>query len=83
MNTGDAVGAGKFRGGLGYVKDYRVTDGGITGLSAVIARSKDRPWPGAGGKPRQPNYILLFRNGEKKKTTRPERLARITSLPLE
>jgi len=59
LNTEDGVGHGKFRGGFGIVKDYRLlADAEFT---TAVNRSKFPPWGVNGGLPGTYNYMLIVR----------------------
>ncbi|MEX2645125.1 MAG: hydantoinase B/oxoprolinase family protein [Gaiellaceae bacterium] len=55
----DSGGAGKFRGGLGIVKDYRCTD--TLHLLAAYERHDCPPWGLFGGKAAAPNTVVVKR----------------------
>ena len=58
LNTDGGVGAGKYRGGFGAVREYELlTESAI--LSASYGRSKERPWAKEGGKPGSCNFFEL------------------------
>lgn len=74
----DSGGAGKFRGGLGVRRDYR-----ILGHRAGLTVTTDRvihtpPWGLFGGKAALPSITVVFR-----KDGRQERWRKISNLPLE
>lgn len=52
-------GAGKYRGGHGLIRDYRITaeEGYVTG---VFGRFKFLPWSGDGGHQGSPNYVEII-----------------------
>ena len=58
----DSCGAGKFRGGLGFRKTYRMLDG--CSLQTNLDRTKFPPWGVQGGKEARPGRFLLQRDGE-------------------
>ncbi len=63
LNTEDRTGPGKFRGGFGIRKEYRIlTD--KARLTAGINRTKYPPWGVEGGKKGTVNYIAVERDGE-------------------
>jgi len=54
----DSGGAGKYRGGLGVVREITFTDTGE--LITVMKKTKTRPWGLAGGCDAEPNGMYLF-----------------------
>ena len=58
FNVEDGVGAGRFRGGYGLVREYRILTG-RAGTYASIGRSIERPWGVAGGRPGTVNYMEI------------------------
>jgi len=63
LNVEDGVGHGKYRGGFGMVKDYRILcDDPI--LTVDINRAKFPPWGVAGGQNGTLNYLLVIRDGK-------------------
>lgn len=54
----DSGGAGKFRGGLGHYRDYRVLAPSVR-LTTIQERSKCPPWGLAGGKPAAYNTLVV------------------------
>jgi N-methylhydantoinase B len=58
----DSGGAGKFRGGLGFRKTYRMLAG--CSLQTNLDRTKFPPWGVQGGKEAQPGRFLLERSGD-------------------
>lgn len=63
LNVEDGVGHGKYRGGFGMVKDYRIlADDAI--LTTDINRSRFPPWGVAGGQSGTLNYLLVIRDGK-------------------
>ena len=58
----DSAGAGKFRGGLGFRKTYRMLSG--CALQTNLDRTKFPPWGVQGGKEAQPGRFLLIREDE-------------------
>ncbi|MEM3627554.1 MAG: hydantoinase B/oxoprolinase family protein [Candidatus Bathyarchaeia archaeon] len=62
LNTYDGTGHGKFRGGFGMVKDYRLlTDATFT---TDINRAKFPPWGVHGGLSGTTNYMVIIREGK-------------------
>lgn len=58
LNTEDGVGHGKFRGGFGIVKDYRILNNEAE-FTTDINRARVEPWAVDGGMKGTLNYILL------------------------
>ena len=58
----DSGGAGKFRGGLGFRKTYRMLSS--CSLQTNLDRTKFPPWGVQGGKEAQPGRFLLIRENE-------------------
>lgn len=69
LNLKDKPGAGKFRGGHGIIKDYRVVNSHAI-FTASFGRSKFPPWGMAGGHGGTPNYIIIYRKGKAPLKTR-------------
>ena len=63
FNTEDGVGHGKYRGGFGIVKDYRILNSAAE-LTTDINRAVVRPWSMEGGRPGTLNCILVRREGK-------------------
>jgi N-methylhydantoinase B len=77
LNVEAGGGAGRFRGGFGTVRDYRIENPGGAQLLASIGRSITPPWGLFGGQPGTPNgYEVRRTSGEVL------RGGRVTSLPL-
>ena len=57
----DSGGAGKFRGGLGFRKKYRIT--APCNLGTNLDRTKYPPWGVQGGKEAQPGRFTLVKAG--------------------
>ncbi|MGC8563081.1 MAG: hydantoinase B/oxoprolinase family protein, partial [Thermoplasmata archaeon] len=55
-------GAGRFRGGCGIIREYRVAEGNVT-LTVLSERGIHRPWGLTGGKPGQPTKVSIFKKG--------------------
>lgn len=73
----DSGGPGKFRGGLGLRRDYRII-GHKAGLTVTTDRVKySPPWGLFGGKTGKPSITVVYRNNGKK-----ERWRKISNLPL-
>jgi N-methylhydantoinase B len=74
----DSGGPGRFRGGLGVIRDYR-----IIGHKAGMTVTTDRvqytpPWGLFGGKPGKSNITVVYRNDGKQ-----EKWRKISNLPLD
>lgn len=63
LNTEDGTGHGKYRGGFGVIRDYRVLNSKAN-LTLSIGRSKFPPWGVEGGQDGTPNYAILKKKGE-------------------
>ena len=73
----DSGGAGKFRGGLGLRRDYRII-GHKAGLTVTTDRVKyTPPWGLFGGKAGKPSITVVYRNDGSE-----ERWRKISNLPL-
>jgi len=72
LNLADGVGAGKFRGGFGVVKDYRVLADQATFTTDVV-RAKFPPWGVHGGRNGTTNYMVVIR--DEKELMRVSRIA--------
>lgn len=60
-----ASGAGKFRGGFGLIRDYRVLNSRAE-LTTIVSRHDTLPWPMMGGEPGSPNVVEVHhRDGRK------------------
>jgi N-methylhydantoinase B len=55
LNTG----AGKFRGGCGLIRDYRLLNSNAE-LTTIVSRHQFPPWGFAGGKDGSPNSIEVY-----------------------
>ncbi len=62
LNTADAVGAGRYRGGFGLVREFEVLEEGNF-LFCSVGRSETPPWGLAGGEDGSCNRIEVERNG--------------------
>ncbi|MEM3620808.1 MAG: hydantoinase B/oxoprolinase family protein, partial [Nitrososphaerota archaeon] len=69
LNTESGTGHGKFRGGFGVIKDYRVLCSEAS-FTVSIGRNKFPPWGVAGGMNGTPNYCVIFKQGEEPKIVR-------------
>ena len=58
----DSAGAGRFRGGLGFRKRYRIL--GNCRLSVNFERHVCPPWGVLGGLPAQPGIVRVYKGGE-------------------
>ncbi|MFQ5821718.1 MAG: hydantoinase B/oxoprolinase family protein [Candidatus Heimdallarchaeota archaeon] len=63
LNTQDGTGHGKFRGGFGVVRDYRVLCSEAS-LTVTAGRSKFPCWGTAGGMSGTPNYCIVYKKEE-------------------
>ncbi|UCB46020.1 MAG: hydantoinase B/oxoprolinase family protein [Spirochaetota bacterium] len=73
----DSGGPGKYRGGLGVIRDYTII-GHNAGLTVTTDRVKyTPPWGLFGGKPGKPNITVVFRKNGKQ-----EKWRKISNLPL-
>jgi N-methylhydantoinase B len=73
----DSGGSGKYRGGLGVRRDYRIIDH-KAGLTVTTDRVKyTPPWGLFGGKDGKPSITVVYRNDGKE-----ERWRKISNLPL-
>jgi N-methylhydantoinase B len=63
LNIADGVGHGKFRGGFGIVKDYKVLANEAT-FTTDVNRSKFPPWGVQGGWNGTTNYMVVIRDGK-------------------
>ena len=69
LNTKDGTGHGKFRGGLGCVREYEILDNDNF-LYSSFGRTKEKPWGMKGGTKGTCNYIIIKRGNKKKKISR-------------
>jgi N-methylhydantoinase B len=76
FNVQDGVGAGRFRGGYGLVREYRILTN-RAGTYASIGRSIERPWGVADGLPGTVNYMEIISDGQH------HRGARVPHTPLQ
>ena len=56
-------GAGRYRGGCGIIREYKVAEGNVT-LTVLSERGIHRPWGLLGGKPGQPTRVSVYKNGK-------------------
>ena len=69
LNTKDGTGHGKFRGGLGCVREYEILDNDNF-LYSSFGRTKEKPWGMKCGTKGTCNYIIIKRGNKKKKISR-------------
>jgi len=69
LNVESGTGHGKFRGGFGVIKDYRVLCSEAS-FTVSIGRNKFPPWGVAGGMNGTPNYCVIYKQGEEPKVVR-------------
>jgi N-methylhydantoinase B len=69
LNVEDGCGHGKFRGGFGLVKDYRMLNS-ETYFTASFGRSVYPCWGTAGGHRGTPNYFVIMKQGQEPRKTR-------------
>ncbi len=60
LNTEDGTGHGKYRGGFGIIKDYRIANSSAL-FTGSYGRFKYPPWGVAGGFPGTRNYVVIIR----------------------
>ncbi|MBN2324759.1 MAG: hydantoinase B/oxoprolinase family protein [Spirochaetes bacterium] len=74
----DSGGPGKYRGGLGVIRDYKIL-GHKAGLTVTTDRVENTPpWGLFGGKDAEPNITVIFRNDGTE-----EKWRKISNLPLD
>ena len=69
LNVAGGVGAGRYRGGYGSVREYEIL-ADDTVLSASYGRSIERPWPMAGGRGGSCNFFELNVGGDTRRAAR-------------
>jgi len=69
LNTEDGTGHGRFRGGFGAVREYRVLCREAS-LTVSAGRSKFPPWGVEGGMMGTPNYAVVYKKGQEPKEHR-------------
>lgn len=69
LNTYDGTGHGKYRGGFGVIKDYRILCNEAS-FTVSIGRHKFPPWGVAGGYKGTPNYCVIYKKGESERIVR-------------
>lgn len=63
FDIAEGAGAGRYRGGRGLVREYRIRCGEAL-LTVAWGRHLTPPWGAAGGRPGSPNYIQVVRDGQ-------------------
>jgi N-methylhydantoinase B len=76
FDTEHPAGAGRHRGGLGVVKEYRILNPSGGHVTATFGRHHRPPWGVAGGQPGSPNRIEIVPNGQETPSIRTGTLAR-------
>jgi N-methylhydantoinase B len=76
FNTTQPAGIGRYRGGFGLIRDYRVTSG-TADLTATFGRFKYPPWGMGGGGDGSSNAIEIIRAGESASSLRIGKVARL------
>lgn len=69
LNTKHGVGHGKYRGGLGCVREYEILDNDSF-LYSSFGRTIEKPWGLNGGTKGTCNYIIIKRGNKEKKISR-------------
>ena len=64
------MGAGRFRGGFGLVREYEIENDGVV-LHASYGRTATPPWAVGGGAPGSLNGIEVVRGKTRRRLTRP------------
>jgi N-methylhydantoinase B len=77
LNVAAQGGAGRNRGGIGVVREYRLRGGVDTSGYGSVGGSERRPWGLAGGGEGTTNYLEYVRDGAV------ERRGRVTHVPLD
>jgi N-methylhydantoinase B len=77
LNIEDGSGRGKFRGGFGIIKDYRINNSNAS-FTSSMGRSLYPCWGTQGGTKGTPNYFILFENGRE-----PRRLRKVAAEPMK
>lgn len=75
FNDTPAAGFGRYRGGFGLVRDYRILCSEVE-LTATFGRFKYPPWGAAGGADGSPNAVEIIPTGSPKPVLRRGKLAR-------
>jgi N-methylhydantoinase B len=73
LNVNDGCGKGKYRGGFGVMKDYRINNSGAS-FTSSMGRSLYPCWGTEGGTSGTPNYFII-----EKKTEPPRRLRKVAA----
>jgi len=68
LNTKDGTGHGKFRGGFGVIRDYRILCSEAN-LTVTAGRSKCPTWGVEGGMRGTPNYPVIYKEGKEPRVT--------------
>jgi N-methylhydantoinase B len=76
LNTGDGCGRGKFRGGFGVIKDYRISNSNAS-FTSSMGRSLYPCWGMDGGTQGTPNYFVIEQKGKE-----PRRLRKVAAQSL-
>ncbi len=76
LNTGDGVGHGKYRGGFGIMKDYRLLNSSAE-FTTDINRAVVPPWGMEAGQAGTLNYVQISREGAS-----PLRVRKVSAHPL-
>ncbi len=74
FNT-EGRGAGKYRGGFGLIRDYRIACSKVY-ITTTFGRHKYYPWGAKGGHEGSPNGVLVFRKDEREPAVWKGKLAR-------
>jgi N-methylhydantoinase B len=77
FNTSQPAGIGRFRGGFGLVRDYRILSEQAD-LTATFGRFKFPPWGADGGGDGSPNAVEIILAGDTQPSLRRGKLARYT-----
>jgi N-methylhydantoinase B len=75
FNSAQPAGVGRFRGGFGLVRDYRIL-AEEAALTTTFGRFKYPPWGAGGGSDGSPNAVEIFLNGASQPVVRRGKLAR-------
>jgi N-methylhydantoinase B len=77
FNTAQPAGIGRFRGGFGLVRDYRILSEQAD-LTTTFGRFKFPPWGADGGGDGSPNAVEIIPTGDTQPSLRRGKLARYT-----
>lgn len=77
LNVEGGVGAGRYRGGFGIVKDYRILNSSAE-FTTDINRAVVPPWPMEGGQPGTLNYVQIERKDSSPLRVRKASACRLT-----